>query len=79
MLGFGYLDYARGNDRAEWSNIQRHKAERKAKHILDKSYRVAKKIIKQHIPLLNELLILLMDKTIIVAEESNTIFEKYEM
>lgn len=79
MLGFGYLDYARGNDRAEWSNIQRRKTERKAKRILDKSYRVAKKIIKQHIPLVNELLILLMDKTIIVAEESNTIFEKYEM
>ena len=77
MFGYRYLDLAISNDRSEWSNLLRKKVERKTINILQKSYKIAKRIIKQSEPLIIELVKLLMDKTVMVAEETNSIFEKY--
>ena len=77
MFGYGYLDLARSNDRSEWSGLQRLIVERKARRILQHSYKEAKKIIKRLSPIIIELTKMLIDKTVLVAEETNIIFEKY--
>ena len=53
------------------------KVERKAIKILEKSYEKAKRIIKHYQLLIVQLTKMLMDKTVLVAEETNSIFEKY--
>ena len=79
MFGFEYLDYSRADDRSEWSNTQRLITEQKAKRILNKCYKKAKRIIKRYKYLIVELTNILIDKTVLVAEEANLIFEKYEI
>ena len=77
MFGCEYLDYPRTDDRTEWSEAQKYSAEQKAKRILKKCYKQAKKIIKHYDFLIVELTNILVDKTVLVAEETNLIFEKY--
>ena len=77
MFGFDFLDLARANDRGEWSNLQRFIVERKSKIILKRSYKKAKSILRHYKPLISELAKILIDKTVLVAEETNVIFEKY--
>ena len=79
MFGFGYLDFPDANDRSEWSDKQRRKVEKKEKTILRKSYRIAKKIVKCYSSIIIELVEMLMDKTVMVSEESNIVFSKYGM
>ena len=79
MLGLKYTEYANSNDRSEWSDKQKRKLERKAEKVFKQCYRLAKTIVKHHYVILEEFANLLMDKTIIVAEESNIIFEQYGM
>ena len=77
MFGYGYLDFAQADDRGEWSNLQRFIVERKAKKILRKSYRRAKRIINRYESIIIELTKMLIDKTVLVAEETDLLFEKY--
>lgn len=79
MFGFKYVDYANTSDRSEWSEKQKRAMDKKAKNIFTKCFKLAKRIVRQHTSLIEELAALLVDKTIIVAEESNTIFDKYDM
>ena len=77
MYGYGFLDLARAGDRSEWSDKLKSKAERKAIKILENSYKKAKAIIKHNRLLIAELTKMIIDKTVLVAEETNSIFEKH--
>ena len=77
MCGFGYIDLALTDERTDWSDKHTKKVEKKTIQIMNKCYKLAKRIIKQNLPVLKEFVELLIDKTVIVAEESNTLFEKY--
>ena len=79
MCGFQYLDFALSDDRCDWSQKQVLKVEKKTKQILDKCYKLAKVIIRHHLSLVYELADILMDKTVMVAEESDAIFKDYGM
>ena len=77
MFGFEYLDYSREDDRCEWSIVKKIRAERKTKSILSKCYKKAMKIIKSYESLIVELTNMLIDKTVLVAEETDSVFKKY--
>ena len=77
MCGFGYIDLALTDERTDWSDKHTKKVEKKTIQIMNKCYKLAKRIIKQNLPVVKEFVGLLIDKTVIVAEESNTLFEKY--
>ena len=77
IYGFKYLDLARSDDRSEWSDNQRKLVERATIKLLNKCYKIAIKVIKKNRVLILELSNLLVEKTVLVAEESNKIFEKY--
>lgn len=77
VLGLDYVDFANSDNREEWSDKQRRKVEKKTTKILKKCYRAAEKIINSCLPIINEIISCLMDKTVLMAEESDKIFEKY--
>lgn len=77
MLGFDYLNYSRSGDRCEWSEKYKRKVEKKTLSILNRCYKKATKIINKYESLIIELVNILIDKTVMVAEESNTFFEDF--
>ena len=77
ICGFKYLDFSRSNDRSEWSNKQRRIVEKATIKLLNKCYKNAKKVIRKNRYLVIELSNLLVEKTVLVAEESNKLFAKY--
>ena len=77
MCGFGYVDLALSDERTDWSDRLTKRIEKKTIQIMNKCYKLAKRIIKQNLPVVKEFVGLLIDKTVIVTEESNTLFEKY--
>ena len=77
MHGFEYVDLALSDERTDWSDKQIRKVEKKTIQIINKCYKLAKRIIKHNLAIIKEFVDLLMDKTVIVAEESNLLFEKY--
>ena len=77
VLGLDYVDFTNSDNREEWSDKQRRRVEKKTIKILKKCYRAAEKIINSCLPIINEIISCLMDKTVLMAEESDKIFEKY--
>ena len=77
MLGFNFINLSNSDDRREWSERQKRAFERKTKSILKKSYKTALKILKRYPDLIKELVDLLLDKTVLIAEDSDSVFKKY--
>lgn len=77
MLGFDFINLQNTERKTDWSEKHKRRLERKTESIFKESYKAACKILKACPSLLKELVEALIDKTVLVAEDSDEIFKKY--
>lgn len=76
-FGMKYFDVSGHDNRRDLSEKQKRLYDKKTINIIRNCYRRASKLIRQNKKLFSELVNLLMDKTVLIAEESNKVFERY--
>ena len=77
LLGFKYVDPYNISYYDEWSNNQRKMFERKTYRILSSCFSKSLKILRKNKTMLRDFTEFLMEKTVLSADESNVLFEKY--
>lgn len=76
-FGMKFMDISNFDNREDWSEKRKKLVDRKTLKILKYCYKKAISIIKKNKTLFSELVNLLMDKTVLISEESDKIFAKY--
>lgn len=76
-FGFKYINITAFDNRDDFSEKRKNMIDRKTLAIFKYCYRSALLTIKRYIKLFNELVNVLMDKTVLISEESDEIFAKY--
>lgn len=76
-FGMKFMDISNFDNREDWSEKRKRLVDRMTLKTLKYCYKKATKIIKTNKALFSELVNLLMDKTVLISEESDQIFAKY--
>lgn len=77
LYGFKYIDIGDTSDRGYWSNRQKRLNEKKTLVILNNNYKIAKRILRRNKELVMRLVDELIDRTVLISEESDKIFKEY--
>ncbi len=77
LLGFKYVDPYNISYYDEWSNNRRKMFERKTYRILSSCFSKSLRILRKNKTMLSDFTEFLMEKTVLSADESNVLFEKY--
>lgn len=78
-FGFKYVEFAEHDERYDYSEKHKNRIDRKTVSILKQCYKKAASIIKKNKEVFDVLVNALMEKTVLISEESNQIFKKYGM
>lgn len=77
LYGFKYVNLPNSYNKEDWSDKQRRLIEKKIESILNKNYRLARKVLVKNKDLVARLVDELKDKTVLIAEDSNEIFKEF--